>query len=174
MAVSIGAGALAGVLTGGRLADRLIRRGRPSARVLAVAYLLAVGMFVPGLLTTSLAIAVLVLMMAAASLTAANPPLEAARRDVMHHRLWGRAESTRTFFRMGSEAIAPVTFGFAADRFASLGGGGVRGLQYALLIMLVPLLANAVILFRALRTHPRDVATATESERMTAPKAPGT
>lgn len=124
----IGAGALAGVLTGGRLADGLIRRGHPGARVLvpAVANLLAVGMFLPGLLTTSVAIAVPVFVVAAASLTAGIPPLDAARLDIVHARL------------------------------------GLRLPHHA-----VPTAVNAAILFRALRTYPRDVATAAESERVT-------
>lgn len=173
LAVLIGAGALAGLLGGGRVADGLIRRGYTGARVLvpAIAYLLATGLFVPGLLTTSVVIAVPVLMIATASLTAANPPLDAARLDVMHYRLWGRAESVRTFLRLSAEAFAPVTFGLMADQFTAGSKSGSRGLEYAFLVMLVPLLASSLILFRGLRTYPRDVATAAESERVTASRA---
>ncbi|GAA4517180.1 hypothetical protein GCM10023191_089230 [Actinoallomurus oryzae] len=170
LALVIGAGALAGVLTGGRVADWLIRRGHISARVLvpAVAYLLTAGLFIPGLLTTGVAVAAPVFVAAAASLSAANSPLDAARLDVVHFRLWGRAESVRTFLRMGAEAIAPVAFGFTADRLGHGGKGGARGLEYAFLVMLAPLIASAAILFRGRRTYPRDVATAAESERVTA------
>ncbi|MGW0591550.1 hypothetical protein [Streptosporangium sp. NPDC002607] len=41
---------------------------------------------------------------------------------------------------MGAEAAAPVTFGFLAD---VPDPDGAQGLQYAFLIMLVPLVANA-------------------------------
>jgi hypothetical protein len=40
-------------------------------------------------------------------LAAANPPLDAARLDVMPPRLWGRAEGTRSVVRTGLEALAP-------------------------------------------------------------------
>ncbi|WP_432863666.1 MFS transporter [Microbispora rosea] len=166
-AVLVGLGALAGVLSGGRIADHLIRRGRLSARmtVPAVAYLTTAVFFVPALLTTSTATALPFFLVAAASLAAANPPLDAARLDVVHFRLWGRAESIRTFLRMGAEAAAPVTFGFLADLLGSGGAGGAQGLQYAFLIMLAPLVANAIILLHGRRSYPRDVATATASER---------
>ena len=166
-AVLVGLGALAGVLSGGRIADHLIRRGRLGARmtVPAVAYLTTAVFFVPALLTTSTATALPFFLVAAASLAAANPPLDAARLDVVHFRLWGRAESIRTFLRMAAEAAAPVTFGFLADLLGSGGAGGAQGLQYAFLIMLAPLVANAVILLHGRRSYPRDVATATASER---------
>ncbi|MCO5992965.1 MFS transporter [Actinoallomurus rhizosphaericola] len=166
LAILIGAGALAGVLTGGRVADRLIRRGHLGARVVvpAVAYLLAAGLFLPGLLTTAVVVALPAFLLAAGSLTAANPPLDAARLDVIHFRLWGRAEAVRTVLRMGAEAVAPVTFGLLADVFGARAGNRAQGLMYAFLVMLVPLVANAVILFRALPAYPRDVATAAESE----------
>ncbi|MCO5972994.1 MFS transporter [Actinoallomurus soli] len=166
LAILIGAGALAGVLTGGRVADRLTRRGLLGARVVvpAVAYLLAAGLFLPGLLTTAVVVALPAFLLAAASLTAANPPLDAARLDVIHFRLWGRAEAVRTVLRMGAEAAAPVTFGLLADVFGARAGNRAQGLMYAFLVMLVPLVANAVILLRALPAYPRDVATAAESE----------
>ncbi|MEV7007483.1 MFS transporter [Streptosporangium sp. NPDC051022] len=165
----LGAGALLGVLTGGRSADWLTRHGHVSARVTvpAVAYLAAAVFFVPPLLTTSVLFALPFFVISAAALSAANPPLDAARLDVVHFRLWGRAESVRTFLRMGGEAVAPVTFGFLADILGSGEPGGARGLQYTFLITLVPLAANAVILLHGRRTYPRDVATAAAFERLT-------
>jgi MFS family permease len=167
----LGLGALAGVLGGGRLADALVPR-QPNARVLipAVAYTATALLLLPALLTSLLALALPALLLAAASLAAANPPLDAARLDIMHCRLWGRAESVRTFLRTGAEALAPVLFGVLADllRPARGAAGQAVGLQRAFLIMLVALLANGVILLRALRTYGRDVATAMASERETA------
>ncbi|WP_433436199.1 MFS transporter [Nonomuraea sp. CA-141351] len=165
----IGAGALLGVLSGGRVADRFARRGHISARMVipSVAYFTAAVFFVPGLLTTSVAIALPFLFIAATSLSAANPPLEAARLDVVHFRLWGRAESVRTFLRVGAEAVAPVTFGVLADVLGPGGTTSAQGLRYAFLIMLVPLAANAVVLLRGRHAYPRDVATAAASERLT-------
>ncbi|WP_179155364.1 MFS transporter [Microbispora sp. GKU 823] len=164
-ALLVGFGALAGVLSGGRIADHLIRRGRLSARVIvpAVAYLTTAVFFVPALLTTSTALPFF--LVAAGCLAAANPPLDAARLDVVHFRLWGRAESIRTFLRMGAEAVAPVTFGFLADVLGSGGATSARGLQYTFLIMLAPLVANAIILLHGRHSYPRDVATAAASEK---------
>jgi hypothetical protein len=53
-----------------------------------------------------------------------NPPMDAARLDIMHPRLWGRAEGVRTV-----------------------------------------LLAAGLVIFPALRTYPRDVATVNASMR---------
>lgn len=62
----IGIGALAGVLLGGRIADGQLARGRPTARlkVAAIAYAVAVLLFVPGLLLPAMALAVPVLVLA--------------------------------------------------------------------------------------------------------------
>ncbi|GIH66636.1 hypothetical protein Msi02_74530 [Microbispora siamensis] len=63
----------------------------------------------------------------------------------------------RTFLRMGAEAVAPVTFGFLADVLGSGGATSARGLQYTFLIMLAPLMANAIILLHGRHSYPRDV-----------------
>ncbi|MFI7043616.1 MFS transporter [Streptosporangium sandarakinum] len=164
----IGIGALAGVLSAGPLSDRLTERGHLSGRVRmpAAAYIVSAALFLPAITTTTVAMAIPLYTAAAFCLAATNPPLDAARLDVMHFRLWGRAESVRTFLRMSSEASAPVLFGAVAD---ALGGGAGRadGLKYTFLIMLVPLVANGLILFTAGRTYPRDVATAVASEART-------
>ena len=47
----------------------------------------------------------------AAFLAAANPPIQAARLDIMPAGLWGRAESTRTLIRSLIQALAPLVFG---------------------------------------------------------------
>ncbi|GLY80260.1 hypothetical protein Airi01_085270 [Actinoallomurus iriomotensis] len=162
LAVLVGAGALAGTLAGGRIADRLIRRGRIDARltVPAAAFLVSAGLFVPALLTASVAIALPLFTLAAAALAASNPPVDAARLDVVPFRLWGRAESVRTVLRMAAESIAPVTFGFLADLLSTGKALSATGLRWAFLITLVPLVVSAGILLLGRRTYPRDVATA--------------
>jgi predicted MFS family arabinose efflux permease len=172
-----GLGSLAGVLTAGRLADRRIRRGRLDARVQlgAISYIAASVLLVPSLLVSSLAIAVPLLMLSAAALSAPNPPLDAARLDVMPSRLWGRAEGVRTLVRQSCQTAAPLLFGLVADALGggtqSIGAGervaraSAHGLQYAFLIMLVPLLLSGVALLAARRSYPADVATAIASER---------
>jgi hypothetical protein len=127
------------------------------------------------------------LLGASFALAAPNPPIDAARLDVVPSRMWGRAESIRTTIRTVLEAIAPLTFGLVA---AALGGpmsGGfssglnradssvaqasARGLEYTFLIMLVMLAASGVVLLRARRTYPTDVASAAASETRSGPAA---
>ncbi|MFB4300250.1 MFS transporter [Actinomadura sp. NTSP31] len=162
----IGLGALAGVLTSGRVADRLVRRGRIAARVLvpSVAYTASALLFLPGLLTGSAWIAMPLFFLAAAALAGANPPLDAVRLDVVHFRLWGRAESIRTILRMAGEAIAPVLFGWLSGLFGA-GDQSGTGLDRVFLLALIPLLVNGLLLLRARRDYPADVASAMESER---------
>jgi predicted MFS family arabinose efflux permease len=172
-----GVGSLTGVLVTGRLADRLIRQGRLTARVLvpAICYLAAPVLLAPSLLVGSVGVAVPLLVLAGAALAGPNPPLDAARLDLMPSGLWGRAEGVRTLVRQTAQAAAPVAFGLLAD---ALGGGGsafgsgghvsaatADGLDYAFLIMLLPLALNGGALLVARRSYPADVATAIASER---------
>lgn len=102
----------------------------------------------------------------AAGLAAANPPLDAARLDIVPSGLWGRAESLRTVLRLAAEAIAPVSFGFVADLLGGHGGrAGATGLRDAFLIMLIPLLANAALVVRARHTYLADAAKARHDRR---------
>ena len=164
-----GLGALGGVLIAGRLADRMLAGGRLDARILvgAVAYVAAAVVILPALLLTSALLAAPLLLLGAAALGAPNPPVDAARLDVMPAGLWGRAEGVRTV----AQGASPLVFGVLADALGSSGlqtsgqGSAARatdptGLQGAFLIMLVPLALNGLIMLRARRTYPRDVATA--------------
>jgi predicted MFS family arabinose efflux permease len=165
--VGIGLGAIAGVLASGRGADALVHRGHIPARVVVagVAYLVTVAGFLPAtLLPANLALAGPLFFAGAIGLGGANAPLDAARLDIMHSRLWGRAESVRTAIRNALQAIGPVTFGAVADHL------GAHGLDYTFTIMLAPLLvAGLVLIIRARATYPRDVATAVASEHHTHP-----
>jgi predicted MFS family arabinose efflux permease len=176
--VVLAGGAIAGVVAGGRLADRLLRSGRLDGRIVvgAWSYVIATVCFVPGLLSRSLALSIPLFVVAAAALAARNPPLDAARLDVMHSRLWGRAEAARTVLRRTGVAAAPLLFGLLADavnsgRSHAAGGHGFgataspRGLHDALLILLATVAAGGLLTFRAARTYPRDVATAAASEQ---------
>ncbi|HUJ64418.1 MAG TPA: MFS transporter, partial [Acidimicrobiales bacterium] len=157
----VGAGAVGGVLVGGRLGDSLIRRGYISGRVLiaGVAALATVVLFIPPLLTKSPFTALPYVTAAAFCLTAQNPPLDAARLDIMVPLLWGRAEGIRTFLRTAAQSVAPVAFGGLSD----LLGNNHSSLHITFLIMLLPLAGSGVILLRGLRYYPTDVATAAAS-----------
>lgn len=177
----VGVGAVAGVLAGGRIADRLLARGRIRARVLVPTVCLfgLAPLLAPAFLTTSVFVALPLLTAGAFLLGAPNPPLDAARLDIMHPRLWGRAEGVRTVLRSLGDAGAPLLFGYVSQYVfggpgsASAGGsaaGGTAsgtGLADTFLVMLIPLLIAALLALFSLRTYPRDVATAAASVRAT-------
>ena len=157
-----------------------LRRGYFEARILvpAVANLAAAGLLVPGLLSGHLGSAVWFFVAGAGFISAANPPLDAARLDIMPAGLWGRAESIRTFLRSLAQALAPLIFGAVADLIAgfvppqapigthahkTVTSATGTGLQICFLIMLVTLAGAGAILLRARSTYPTDVATAAAS-----------
>jgi MFS family permease len=164
----IGVGSLAGVLTGGSLGDYLLKRGLLNARVWtpAVAAAITTVLFVPAIFTRDAVTAVPYLVAAAFFLGAQNPPLDAARLDIMPPLLWGRAEAVRTLLRSLAMALAPLLFGAVSDHVF---GGGRSGLQWTFAIMILPLGASSWLLFKGLRTYPADVANAAAS----ADDAPG-
>jgi len=157
--VALGAGAVAGVLAGGAAGDALLRRRHLNGRVLIAAAAAAgtVVLFIPAIFTRDLIAALPYLIAAAFCLSAQNPPIDAARLDIMPPPLWGRAESIRTLLRSLAQSLAPLLFGAVADHVF---GGGRAGLQWTFAVMLIPLAASAALLFHARRTYPADVATA--------------
>ncbi|MBO0747244.1 MAG: MFS transporter [Acidimicrobiaceae bacterium] len=154
----VGVGSVVGVLVSGPLSDRLLQGGRLNARIGTTAVMAAITVvfFIPALITRSATTAVPYVTFAALALAAQNPPIDAARLDIVPARLWGRAEGLRTALRTAAQSLAPITFGGLADLF----GGQRSGLQLAFLLMLIPLAGNAYVLFRAMRSYPADVATA--------------
>jgi MFS family permease len=165
--VLFGMCALAGAVTGGRFADLLLARRHLTARV-AVAiygYLAATIFLLPVFLTHVLPLAIPSVMLAGVTFGAINPPLDAARLDIMHPYLWGRAESIRTVLRLSAEAIAPFLFGYMAE---DVFRGGVSGMRQTFLVMLIPVAASGAIALIGFRTYPRDVATAEAYARRTA------
>ena len=155
----VGIAGVVGVLAGGSLGDYLLHRGYLNGRILvsAVSAALAVVFFIPAIFTRDPLNALPYICLAVLALSAQNPPLDAARLDIMPPLLWGRAEGVRTFLRTIAQASAPLLFGAVSDYVF---GGGRSGLQWTFVLMLIPLTASAYFLFRALRTYPRDVATA--------------
>jgi MFS family permease len=155
----VGGGAVIGVLAGGPIGDALLHRGKISGRVTvaAVAAVATVLLFIPALLTRSPLTALPYIVLAAVALSAQNPPIDAARLDIMPPWLWGRAEGIRNLIRTGAQALAPVLFG-AVSQYVF--GGGTDGLRWTFVVMMLPLTASAVFLFAAARRYPVDVATA--------------
>ena len=180
--VVIGLGAIAGVLVTGYFADRMVARGQVSARmsVGAGAYFLAVAALVPAMLLPNLGMAAPFMFIAAGGLGGAFPPVDAARLDVMHSRLWGRAEGVRSTIVYLAQAVSLPLFGWLSSLLGGHGGaglgsaGGASGgqagggdLDVTFLLMLIALLAAAVVLLIGARSYPRDVATAAASEKAT-------
>src|SRR5262249_3521692 len=160
--LAVGAGGVAGVLAGGAIGDLLLHRGVINGRILvgAVAATVACALFVPAIFTHSATHALPYITFAALALSAQNPPIDAARLDIMVPLLWGRAEGVRTFLRTLAQAVAPATFGGVSH---PLFGGGRSGLQWTFALMLLPLASSAYFLYRGLRTYPGDIATAAAS-----------
>ena len=171
--------AVIGTLVSGRVTDMMVRGGHVEARVWvpAVCYIAAAVLFIPGIVGSHLFPALWFDMAGAALLSAANPPLDAARLDIMPAGLWGRAESTRTLARSLSQALGPVLFSLIADlivgiapRPAPIGTtGGVAsssatGLEYAFLIALAALAGAGWFMLRARHSYARDIATAAASQ----------
>jgi MFS family permease len=180
-------GAIIGTLVSGRVTDLLLRRGVLEVRVWAPAlcYLGAAALLVPGILGSHLTPAIWFDIAGATLLAAANPPLDAARLDIMPAGLWGRAESTRTALRSLAQALAPLVFGGLADLIAGIAPkqapigthpgvvspSTARGLEISFLLLLGTLAAGGLFLLRARYTYPRDVATAAASQERASPDA---
>jgi MFS family permease len=180
-------GAMAGTLVSGRVTDSLLRQGNLEVRIWvpAVCYLGAAALLVPGIVGSDLTPAVWFDVAGAALLSAANPPLDAARLDIMPAGLWGRAESTRTVLRSLAQALAPLVFGGLADLIAGIAPeqspigthpgvispGAARGLEISFLLLLSTVAAAGIVLLRARATYPRDVATAAASHQGSDPAA---
>jgi sugar phosphate permease len=175
----LGVGALIGVLSTGRIADWLTIRGHISARIVVggAAFLAAAVFILPTLLAGSLLPALVFAFLAGIALGGVNPPLNAARLDIVDSRLWGTAEAVRSTLSSISTGLAPVIFGAVStalgqDELANAGEvapSAASALSRTFLIMLVTLVVAAgLLLCLARRTYPRDVATAMASELLTA------
>jgi MFS family permease len=175
-------GALIGTLVSGWLGDLLLRRGHLTSRVWlpAVCYLAAAVLLIPGFISSHLTPALWFDVAGAALIAAANPPLNAARLDIMPAGLWGRAESVRTVVRSLAQAIAPLLFGGLASVIAGFyprqalpgthppAAESIRdahGLEITFLLLLVTLAAAGIVLLRGRHYYPRDVATAGASNQ---------
>lgn len=191
IALAVGGAAIAGAVAGGRGTDSLLRRGRLDARFLvpAAAFVVTICVFAPGVVTTSLIIAIPLFLVAGFCIGAPNPGLDAARLDVMPSRMWGRGEAVRSFLRSLLQAFAPLVFGVLSSVFGgravgfgvSAHGADVKnaaahavGLEQTFLIMLAALAGSAVVVWWGRKPYPIDVAAVIETERRFPPvREPG-
>ncbi len=175
-------GGVLGTLAGGRLTDAMLRRGMLEARIWvpAVCYVLAAILLIPGFLGSSVTPAIWFDAAGAGLIAAANPPLDAARLDVMPAGLWGRAQSTRSLLSSLAQAAAPLVFGGLSSLIAgivpaqtpvgthvhgAISSSTTTGLEITFLILLSTLAAAGLFLATARHTYPRDVATAAASRQ---------
>jgi predicted MFS family arabinose efflux permease len=172
--VAIGLAVVVGTLVTGPLSDALLRRGILVSRpvVAGCACLFAVVFSTAGLLMNPVLLALPLILIGGAGIGGSNPPMDAARLDIVHFRLWGRAESVRNFLQTALKSSAPLVFGWMSVLLSPPGveanqvqGGGAIGLTRALIVMLIVLaLAGVILLVWTRRAYPRDVATAMASE----------
>jgi predicted MFS family arabinose efflux permease len=159
----VGIGTLAGTITGGRLAERLLRKGKADARIVVAAVALALSVPILGMAiwTSNALLGIGLMTIGAGVLSAAVAPIDAARLDIVHSRLWGRGEAGRMALRSLFEGGAPLLFGALSEWL----GGGQTGLMWTFLIMLIPMLIASLLGVSARKTYLRDVATAAASSR---------
>jgi MFS family permease len=173
-------GMVIGTVVGGRVTDRMLERGNLSIRVWfpGACYIGAALLLLIGVLGSHLTPALWFDVGGATLISAANPPIQAARLDVVPAGLWGRASSALTVVRSLAQAAAPLLFGALSQLIAGIvpqqapigthpsapSSSTTTGLQVCFLIMLAALVGAGVLLFRARTTFASDVATAAASE----------
>lgn len=181
MFLVVAIGAVAGVVVSGRVTDGLIRQGHTSARVIvgSVAYFGTAVAFVPGALSHLLVLSMPIFFLSAFCIGATNPPVDAARLDIVPSRLWGRAEAVRTALRQVLQGMAPLVFGLVSEAF---GGGhagfatgvdtsatavtqsAAHGLELAFIVLCTPLLIGGVVLWLCRSVYLRDIVAARRSD----------
>lgn len=155
---AIGAGAALGLVGGGEVADRLLRRGMTNARVYvtAVASVLASLFLLPAFLISSLPVAAVLLFFGSLFLTTPVAPSEALVSDVVPGALRGRAAAIRSLVRSLS-AFSPLLVGVLSD---------ATDLPTAL-ALITPLYAiGGLMMLLATKSYPADLAfVAAQSQR---------
>ncbi len=156
LAPVLAVGIIAGILTGGRVGDRLVRSrgGKERIIVASACQLVATAMYAAALLNSSVVAAAVFLFLGSTVLGGAGPCLDAVRIDIVPSSMRGRAEAARGLLLLGSGALGPATFGLVATAFGGRGGG--LALRDSFLVMLGPLAAGALILLGATGHYEAD------------------
>ena len=146
----IGAGAVLGLVAGGEVADRLLRRGDVNARVhvTAAASVLASAFLLPAFLTSSLAVASVCLFFGSLFLTMPVAPAEALVSDVVPGELRGRAASVRSVVR-ALAALSPPIVGMLSE---------ATDLSTALAIVSPLYAVGGLLMLLAAKSYPSDLA----------------
>jgi MFS family permease len=150
LAAVLGTGSAIGILGGGFLADRLLRRGMINSRVYVGAFgsIAATVVLMPAFATTNLAIGAPLMFVGGALLTIPVAPAEALVSDVVIPTLRGRASTVRSVVR-ALAGLGPILVGVLSDAF------GLR----AALVALCPVYAlGGLVMLGAARHYPADLA----------------
>jgi MFS family permease len=157
LAALLGVGSAIGVISGGTVADRLLRRGHVNARVY-VAALGSIGatlVLAPAFASSTLAVTAPLLFVGGILLTVPVAPGEALCTDVVPPELRGRGAMVRQLVRTAS-FTGPYLIGVISDQIAP---NTALGLRWAI-VAACPLYAlGGLIMLAAARTYPRDIAT---------------
>lgn len=160
----IGAGAVLGLLAGGEVADRLLRRGDVNARVhvTAVASVLASIFLLPAFLTSSVAVAAVCLFFGSLFLTMPVAPAEALVSDVVPGELRGRASSVRSVVR-ALAALSPPIVGIISE---------ATDLSTALAVVTPLYAVGGLLMLLAAKSYPGDLASVATQARASVTSAP--
>jgi len=155
-ATVLGAGSAVGVLTGGWLADRLLRRGHVNARVYVSAFgaIGATLILVPAFASTDLLVSAPLLFVGGVLLTVPIAPAEALCTDVVVPELRGRGAMVRLVVRTLSWA-GPYLIGLISDLIAP---NTALGLRWAIVTACPFYALGGLIMLAAARYYPRDIA----------------
>lgn len=160
-----GLGAAIGVLGGGFLSDRYLRRGYVNARIVVVSAssIVATLVLAPAFLVGNLAVVTPLFVLGGIALTMPVAPGEAMMNDVVVAPLRGRAGSVRGVCRsMG--ALSPLVIGVLSDAV---------GLATALAVVTPAYALGGVVVLLAARSYGSDLAfVAAETERIRNPSGP--
>jgi MFS family permease len=155
--IIFGLGAAVGVLSGGFVADRLLRRGIVNARiyVVVVSSLLATAAFVPAFASHSLAVTAPLFVVGGFFLTLPVAPADALLTDVVVAELRGRAAGLRSVVR-SLAGFAPLIIGALK---------GFTDLRTALVLFTPIYAVGGLIMLGAARHYPGDLAFVIEESR---------
>jgi MFS family permease len=175
----LGAGSAIGVLAGGFLSDRLLRRGHVNARLYVVAYgsIGATLVLAPAFAASSLLLGAPLIFLGGIMLTLPIAPAEALCTDVVPPQLRGRGAMVRQVVRTASYA-GPYLIGVVSVAITSHSSSASTtvGLHWAL-VAVCPLYAlGGLIMLAAVRHYPRDISYVVAYARARAnggPAAPG-
>lgn len=155
VAALLGIGSIFGILGGGYLSDRYLRRGVVNARV----YVTAIGsmgatlFLLPAFASTSLAVTAPLFFIGGVFITLPVAPSEAVVCDVVVPELRGRAATVRSVVRALS-ALGPLAIGLTSRAL----GDDADSLRYAL-VGITPIYAvGGALMLLAARYYPADLA----------------